>query len=242
MQAPNYSETADIETSSEDYARRFAGEVGEYFLKTQLNILLSLLEPSKNPTILDVGGGHAQLAIPLVKLGYHVTVTGSNDSCQKRLSQALPEGSFTYQTCDMLHLPYANNSFDIVLSFRLIPHVKNWQSLIAELSRVSARTVIVDYPDLRSVNILNFLFFRLKKLLEGNTRPFGLFRRAQIEREFVRNGMGSPVFIPEFFFPMVLHRKLGSALISANLENICKQSGLTSLLGSPIILRIDKNG
>jgi 2-polyprenyl-3-methyl-5-hydroxy-6-metoxy-1,4-benzoquinol methylase len=242
MHISSYPETADIETSSDDYASRFSGEVGEYFLKIQLDILLSLLEPhlGRKATILDVGGGHAQLAVPLVKMGYNVTVTGSHDSCRRRLSEQLPEAAFSYQTCDMLHLPFADNSFNIVIAFRLVPHVENWQLLLAELARVSSGVVIVDYPDIRSANIMNFLFFRLKKLLEGNTRPFGLFRRKQILQEFASNGMGQPEIIPEFFLPMVLHRKLGSAGISRFLERFCRSVGLTRLFGSPIVLRVAK--
>ncbi len=242
MHASDYPETADIETSSDDYARRFAGEVGEYFLKTQLDILLSLLKPpvDRKGRILDVGGGHAQLAVPLVKMGYDVTVTGSHDSCRRRLMEQLPEGGFSYQTCDMLDLPFADTSFDVVLAFRLVPHVERWQRLLAELTRVSAGTVIIDYPDIRSVNILNFLFFRLKKSLEGNTRPFGLFSRNQILREFANNGMEHPEIVPEFFLPMVLHRKLGSAGISRFLEGLCRFVGLTRLFGSPVVLRVDR--
>jgi 2-polyprenyl-3-methyl-5-hydroxy-6-metoxy-1,4-benzoquinol methylase len=242
MHASDYSETADIETSSDEYASRFSGEVGEYFLKIQLDILISLLEPhlGHKARILDVGGGHAQIAVPLVRMGYDITVTGSHDSCRRRLSEQLPMGGFSYQTCDMLHLPFVDNSFDVVIAFRLVPHVENWRRLLAELARVSAGVVIVDYPDIRSVNIMNFLFFRLKKLLEGNTRPFGLFRRKQILQEFAGNGMGHPKIVPEFFLPMVLHRKLGSAGISRFLEGFCQYIGLTRLFGSPIVLRVAK--
>lgn len=242
MQAPNFLETADIETSSDDYASRFAGPVGEYFLKTQLEILLSVLQPDFAPgsTILDVGGGHGQLAIPLVQHGYRVTVTGSHDSCRQRLTKELAEGTYTYRTCDMLHLPYPDNSFNAVIAFRLVPHVDRWQQLLAELARVSSGCVIIDYPDIRSINILNFLFFRLKKSLEGNTRPFGLFDRRMITKEFINNAMGHPKMVPEFFLPMVLHRKMGSAGISHLLESCCRICGLTRLFGSPIILRVDK--
>lgn len=244
MQTSSFPETADIETSSDDYASRFSGSVGEYFLKTQLDILLTLLEQDYRPgtSVLDVGGGHAQLAIPLAEKGYRVTVTGSHDSCRNRLAQKLTAETYSYQTCDMLHLPYPDRSFDVVIAFRLVPHVDRWTELLAELARVTAGCVIIDYPDLRSANILNFLFFRLKKSLEGNTRPFGLFNRAQIVKEFSLNSMSNAQMIPEFFFPMVLHRKLGSAGFSRFIENCCRICGLTKLLGSPIVLRMDKKG
>ena len=242
MEHPSFLETADIETASEDYASRFAGPVGEYFLQLQLELLLGLLQPDFGPgtAVLDVGGGHTQLAVPLAQRGYKVTVTGSDASCKTRLAQRLPEGSYAYQTCDMLQLPFPDNSFSVVIAFRLVPHVDRWPLLLAELARVAAKTVIVDYPDIRSSNILNFLFFRLKKKLEGNTRIFGLFSRQQIVGEFARHGLGRPQLAPEFLLPMVLHRKLGSVGVSRLIEKGCRVCGLTQLFGSPIILRVDK--
>ena len=64
----------DVETSSEDYARRFAGGVGAWFVEAQARITLELLAPWPRARVLDVGGGHAQLTGPLVEAGYDVTV------------------------------------------------------------------------------------------------------------------------------------------------------------------------
>ena len=72
----------DIETASDDYARRFSGEVGAYFLDVQARTTLSLLEPWPGARVLDVGGGHGQVAIPLAENGFDVTVTGSSDECK----------------------------------------------------------------------------------------------------------------------------------------------------------------
>ncbi|CAK8721259.1 MAG: Methyltransferase domain-containing protein [Candidatus Electronema aureum] len=241
QESTHFLETADIATASEDYASRFSGEVGAYFLQLQLDLLLELLpELAPGTSVLDVGGGHAQLAVPLAERGCKVTVTGSNESCRRRLAQQLPNGAYSYQTCDMLHLPFADRSFDFVIAFRLVPHVDRWPQLLAELARVAGKAVVIDYPDLRSINILNSLFFHLKKKLEGNTRTFGLFNRAQIISEFTKNGMVNSQLRPEFLLPMVLHRKLRSVKISGFLENCCRSCGLTQLFGSPIILRVDK--
>ena len=232
----SFPETADIETASEDYATRFSGEVGSYFLDLQLAITLQLLNDYSATTLLDVGGGHGQLAVPLAQKGYQVTVTGSDDSCRQRLDARLSPSQFSYATCNMLELPYEDNSFDVVLAFRLIPHVDRWPELIAELSRVARFGVIVDYPDIRSFNKLNSMLFALKKNLEGNTRPFTLFTRKQILGEFAKNGMDRTVLRPEFFFPMVLHRKVGSAAFSATVEKAAALLGLTRFFGSPIVV------
>lgn len=232
---PDFPETADIETASDDYATRFAGAVGQYFLEVQTKLTLDLLRPYQGARILDVGGGHCQLARPLIEQGFQLTITGSDDSCGIRPQTLLPPGSYTYITCNSLELPFANKAFDVVLSFRLLPHVTRWEALIGELCRVADKLVIVDYPDTRSSNLLYRLLFHLKKSMEGNTRTYTMFNRAQIRRQFAAHGFAPPVYSPEFFWPMVLHRHLKRPFISRALEAPPRWLGLTHLLGSPII-------
>ena len=235
-----YSETADIETASADYATRFAGAAGRFFLDEQTRITLGLLAGTPARQVLDVGGGHCQLALPLVRNGYAVTITGSDESCGARVAERLPAGTYAYQTCDSLALPFADRAFPTVLSFRLLPHVARWPELVAELCRVADDTVIVDYPDIRSFNLLYRLLFRLKKRMEGNTRTYTLFSRREIAAAFAANGF-SCAFTPQFFWPMVLHRKLENAALSRLLESPCRAVGLTRLFGSPIIVRATRN-
>jgi ubiquinone/menaquinone biosynthesis C-methylase UbiE len=235
-----YLETADIETSSEDYATRFSGDIGNYFLSVQTKLTLGLLKNYPIKTILDVGGGHAQLAIPLVNNRYKVTVVGSDESCRKRLDRFLEFNQFEFKVCDILDLPFENNSFDAVLAFRLLPHVCRWQSLIEEMCRVSSKIIILDYPDIRSFNILYKFMFRIKKILEGNTRPFSLFSRNEIARELYQHEFGRVFYKPEFFMPMVVYRILKSVIFAQTSEYFFRTIGLTRLLGSPIILRAEK--
>jgi ubiquinone/menaquinone biosynthesis C-methylase UbiE len=232
-----FSETADIETSSEEYARRFSGRAGEYFLETQSQVTLDLLKPRSRATVLDVGGGHAQLAVPLVERGCRVVVTGSADICRKRLDRFLAPESFEYLTCDMLELPFEKDSFDAVIAFRLLPHVERWPELLSEMCRVSKGAVLFDYPDSRSFNILYTLFFRAKKALETNTRPFRIFQRRELVEVLEQNGYGKVILRPQFFLPMVVHRLVGSARFSRVLEFAFRALGLTRLFGSPIILK-----
>lgn len=237
-----YLETADIETASDEYAARFSGEAGAFFLERQTALTLELLRDLPGATVLDVGGGHAQLAEPLVRQGYRVTVTGSDPLCRQRLDRLLPAGSFTYQTCDCLALPFADRSFEVVMAFRLLPHAERWPQLLAEMCRVAERCVVVDYPDRRSSNVLYQLLFAAKKRLEGNTRTFTLFSRSQIAGALAKNGFAGSRFRPEFFLPMVLHRKLNHRGLSVLLEGASRLCGLTCLLGSPIIVRADREG
>jgi SAM-dependent methyltransferase len=235
-------ETADIETSSEGYARRFSGPVGEYFLGVQAAAVLRLLAPWPGARVLDVGGGHAQLAPSLVAHGHRVTVVGSDEVCRERLDRALPSGSFEFRAADLLGLPFPDRSFDAVLAFRLLAHVERWPELVGELCRVADRALLVDYSDTRSFNALYGPLFDWKRRIEGNTRTFITFRPGEVIAECARHGLGRPAVEREFFVPMVVHRALGRAGLSRAVEKASAALGLTRALGSPVILRVEREG
>jgi SAM-dependent methyltransferase len=235
---PLYPETADIETASNDYAQRFSGKTGEYFLEVQTNISLKLLEPWPQARVLDVDGGHAQISVPLVQRGFDVTVTGSSELCRERLDRFLEPGTFQFRCCDMLELPFESNTFDIVLAFRLVSHVNRWRELLAEMCRVSREAVIIDYPDLRSFNFVSEQFFQAKKAIEGNTRPFRCFHRSELLDELAGHGFTRPTIRPEFFVPMAIHRVLRHVWFSKAMESCSRRIGLSRLFGSPVILRV----
>lgn len=230
----------DIETSSEDYATRFTGEVGQWFLDVQGAAVLDLLSLWKGARVLEVGGGHAQLAPPLIERGYQVTVAASEESCRARLDRALPAGSFVFRACDLLALPFPDRSFDVAVSIRLLTHLDRWREQVAELCRVADKAVIVDYPDSRSFNRLYDLLFAWKKAVEGNTRTYRIFKPGEIAAEAARHGFGRPVERRQFFLPMVVHRALKSVRLSQLSERASAAAGLTRWLGSPVLLRMER--
>ena len=235
-QSVSQVETPDVETSSADYARRFSGSVGQYFLDLQAREVLRLLSRWPDARVLEVGGGHGQLAIPLVRNGFDLTVTGSDQTCRERLDMLLEPGSFRYQSCNLVELPFDANAFDIVLAFRLLTHLNLWQKLVGEMCRVARKAIIVDYPDIRSFNLISNFLFGAKKAIEGNTRPYHCFRRKEILGAFSRGGFDRPLIRPQFFVPMVVHRRIGLAYVSQTVEAVASLTGLTRLFGSPIIL------
>jgi SAM-dependent methyltransferase len=237
------SENADIETSSEDYARRFAGAVGAWFLDLQTQTTLELLRGfPPGSTVLDVGGGHAQLAPALVEARYRVTVAGSDPSCAARLQPWLVDGRCRFEVADLRSLPYAEGSFDAVLCFRLLPHSVDWRHLVGQLCQVAGRAVVVDYPSSRSVNIIADRLFTLKRRIEQNTRPYTIFRPAEVRDAFAAHRFRVTRERPQFVVPMVLHRALKSVPLSRALEQPGRILGLRQWLGSPIIARADRVG
>lgn len=235
-------EDADVESSSELYARRFAGPVGQWFLDLQARLTLECLAGlPRGSTVLDVGGGHAQLAPPLLEAGYQVTVVGSDASCGTRLASLTAAGRCRFEVADLLALPYPDHGFDAVLCFRMLAHSIDWRRLVRELCRVARHRVVVDYPARRSVNVASEALFRLKNSVErGTTRPFALYGRREVARGFEAAGFRVTAERPQFLLPMALYRMAGSAGLARGAEGVARAAGLTGLLGSPVIARADR--
>lgn len=240
MQLP---ENADQETSSDLYASRFRGAVGEFFLQTQEDIITQFLtnvEPAAQTTILEVGGGHGQLIPAYKRAQAHVTIVGSDDSCQHRISQAIADGSVSYKTAPLNHLPFPDQSFDTVIAIRLLTHAHDWHALVQELCRVAKKNIIIDYPGSRSWNILYRVLYPLKKASEKTTRPFFVFSDAEIKDTFARHGFIVQKKQPQFFLPMVVYRKLNAAGLARWLERLFHILFLTQLFGSPTLIKFSR--
>jgi ubiquinone/menaquinone biosynthesis C-methylase UbiE len=233
----NFPETADIETSSDDYASRFAGELGAWLLEVQEEATIKMLAAYPHATILDVGGGHGQLTGSLIERGYKVSVFGSAEVCQKRIQHFVDTNLCSFQVGNVLNLPYEDGAFDVVISYRFLAHVTQWQQFLKELARVAKCAVIVDYPTVNSINYIAPHLFKFKKGLEGNTRPFNCYRETEI-REFLKSlNLKQAERYPQFFLPMVFHRAGKQPQLSSLLEKTFRALGLTQLWGSPVIAK-----
>jgi 2-polyprenyl-3-methyl-5-hydroxy-6-metoxy-1,4-benzoquinol methylase len=233
---------ADFQTASAEYARRFAGPTGEWLLDVQTHLTRQLLARYPGCALLDVGGGHGQLALPLAEAGFQVTVLGSPGACGEQLRTLVDAGRARFREGDLLKAPFANMSFDVVVCYRLLPHLDQWLALIAELCRLARWAVVVDYPTSRSVNALAGALFGVKQRVEGDTRPFRVFGDAEIRNAFEAANFKLAARRPQFFWPMALHRALGAPAVSRGLEGIAEALGLTRRFGSPVLLRAEPRG
>jgi 2-polyprenyl-3-methyl-5-hydroxy-6-metoxy-1,4-benzoquinol methylase len=235
-------EDADVVTSSAAYARRFAGPVGSWFLEVQARITLELLRGWPGASVLDVGGGHGQLLGPLLDAGHDVTVYGSAEVCRQRIEGRLDGARARFEAGELLRARWPAGAFDVVLCYRLLPHVAAWRDLVDELCRLARRAVLVDYPTRRSLNAAAAPLFAAKKGVEGDTRPFTVFRDADVVGAFAARGFSPTARRPEFFLPMALHRVLEAVPLSRAMEAAARGVGLVRALGSPVILRAEPHG
>ena len=236
-----FPETADIETSSEAYATRYADAIGAWLLQVQETATLKMLEPYPNAKVLDVGGGHGQLTQALIERGYQVTVLGSAEACKTRIQPYLDRQQCFFEVGNVLDMPYSDRAFDVVISYRFLAHVTQWKKFLAELTRVAKQAVLVDYPTVRSINYATPLLFKLKKGLEGNTRPYTCYQETAITEQFQSLDFTQTDRYAQFALPMVIHRALKRPKISSLLERCIRLTGITHWLGSPVILKVSRS-
>jgi ubiquinone/menaquinone biosynthesis C-methylase UbiE len=239
MHATVAPERPDVETSSEDYARRFSGKAGAYLLAAQDRAVLMALRGLPPGTALDVGGAHGQLVGPLTRAGWQVTVQGTDEACERNLRELHGHRSCHFVRSELFALPFSDHSVDLVIAVRLISHVTDWSRLLSEMCRVARRSVVIDYPSKFALNALTPLLFGLKRSLEGNTRTYLSFDSRVLRRELAQHGFGRVREVKQFALPMVIHRMGNAAAPLRAAESVARLAGVTKLIGSPVILRAD---
>jgi len=232
----------DVETASADYAARFAGPVGRWMLETQASLVLDLVGVARpgSLAVLDVGGGHGQLAAPLVRAGHRVVVHGSRPASLRSLTgSAAPVARVS---ADLWRLPFADRRFDLVVGIRLLAHVEAWRELLAEMARVSRQLVLVDFPARSGLQALGPSLFGVKRRFEGNTRPYFGYAPGQIDEALRPAGFQLRAVRREFAVPMALHRLAGSRRLSGFAEDAARALGLTKRVGSPVLALAERSG
>jgi ubiquinone/menaquinone biosynthesis C-methylase UbiE len=232
-------ERPDIETASDEYAARFGGRAGQFFLAKQAKCVGEMLTGGIE-SVLEVGGGHGQLIPVYEEQGMTVTIQGTDESCFEQLNRRYPGNAATYVTSELLQLPFDDDAFDAVVAVRLISHLTHWDATISEMCRVARKCVVIDYPSVFALNALTPIFFQIKKKAEGNTRTYQSFSRTKLAKAFDQSGFSISRSRSQFTLPMFVHRKASGAPILQSAESFFESSGITRLFGSPVVARADR--
>lgn len=107
--------------------------------------------------ILDLATGSGDLALTLRKFCPDTTIIGA-DFCHPMLLQARAKGVENLVTADGLHLPFADNTFDVVTIAFGLRNMQSWADGLREMSRVlkdGGHVLVLDFsvppPPLRSL-------------------------------------------------------------------------------------------
>jgi len=110
---------------------------------------------------------------------------------------------------DLTRLHFADRSFDIIISFRQLPHLRHRRLLAAERSPVARYAVIIQFPTTRSFHKTLSLLFLFKRVCEPHTsRPYGIFKEDNAASKFWKTWFHSYSSASSYFLLMVPHRLL----------------------------------
>lgn len=128
-----YREIADT------YDRRIPGEsaLDDRFTGTEFDFVLSRVQPGQ--AVLDLGCGTGRFSIPLARTARVTGLDLTEEMLDAARSKAKNEGlSVAFEQGDMAELPFADESFDVVVSMLALMHVPEAQrgQVFAEISRV----------------------------------------------------------------------------------------------------------
>jgi ubiquinone/menaquinone biosynthesis C-methylase UbiE len=240
---PHDTRRPDVETASHAYAVRFAGPVGAWMLGVQALRVAELLTRAGAPRglhVLEVGGGHAQLTPSLLEAGHDVVVHGSAVACHDRPVSACGCAGVRVAprrvVSDLWALPFRDGAFDLVAALRVLPHVTEWRTLVAEMARVSRRFVLVDFPTRSALHRAAPALFAVKRRIERNTRPYFDYDVADVAGALRDAGLAVVASQREFALPMVVHRTAARPAMSRWLEARAERAGLTDRIGSPVLM------
>lgn len=137
-------------------------------VRPKLTFITQRVPITKEMTILDVGSGNGTYSYYLQQLGQCVAVDSSvellkHNPCKKALA-------------DALSLPFKDRMFDVVIGACLLHHVPDPLPVVAEMSRVSRRHVVLVEPNRSNPAVTLF------SLLVRDERGGLKFSRAYLRR------------------------------------------------------------
>ena len=99
---------------------------------------LAIIEKEKSDKVLDIGCGDGIFPIELAKRGYSVVGVDLNVKSVNyaKYFSKRSEVKIDFLVGDACHLPFANESFDIILCSEVLEHIKDDEGAIREIERV----------------------------------------------------------------------------------------------------------
>ena len=211
---------------------RFGHPVGQHAAATQEALLIDALAPLEGKHVLDVATGTGRAALALAKRGAVVTGIDASEEMLAIARGRAQESGLTvrFQTGDAHELPFADRSFDAVVTWRLLMHTPHWRQVIGELCRVSRHRVVLDYPKVGSFAILHTIVRRLR----GHAVPYRLFSERSIRDTLRANGFRIVLTHRQFVMPFGFYRLFGSMKFALGTERVLAKLGLLRLMGTPV--------
>ena len=234
----SYSVYADPSTARSFDVRRFGGPIGRMVAAAQADVLARGAGPIRNRAVLDVGTGTGRAAILMARAGAQVTaVDPSAEMLGIARQRAADESlSIRFAVGDAHRLEFPDQAFDVVISLRVLMHAEDWERCLAELCRVSARLVIIDYPSARSAALLQAIWRRLIHRFGARTEPYRVLSDRAVAKVLKDAGFRVDSAHRQFVLPIAVHKAIGSRRFSERTRALSARLGLLRVLGSPVTI------
>lgn len=217
---------------------KYGGRFGKYLRDKEITKLTALVDPDCI-SILDVGSGTGKISISsrLSEL-YIISLDGSYSMLEySKIKADRHYIRYIPVVCDSDYICFKDGSFDCVIASRVLMHCNDWKRTLSEICRVSGKIVLLDFPNLISSSGLDSLIKSTVKPLYKGIIAYKTFSINTIINELAKNNFRSVYLDRGFFLPLMFHRILDNPVITDKLERLFGLSGLTKLLGSPVILK-----
>jgi ubiquinone/menaquinone biosynthesis C-methylase UbiE len=239
----SYTVYADPAHASTFDQIRFGSPTGRVVSEHEAATFLRMAGPLTGRSVLDVGTGTGRIAFVLGGAG--ATVTGI-DASDEMLKRARERAATEHVGVQFLHgdahkLDFPNQSFDIVVSSRVLMHTPRWETCLSEWCRVARDRVVIDYPSSRSFALLQSWWRRGKHTLGmKTTQPYRVFLDRPVTGVFEQQGFRVKERHRHFVMPVGLYRLFGSPELMKSSEALFRQAGLSRLLASPVTVLAER--
>ncbi len=232
----SYTIYADPRMAERFEAQRFGGPIGEILAATQERVLVEFTRAAPGVRVLDVGTGTGRAAIALAARGADVTgVDASAEMLKVASDRAAERGvSVRFERGDAHELPFADRSFDVAVSLRVLMHTPGWRQCVRELCRVARVRVVLDYPALWSAAALQAAGRRVSRALGADVEAYRVFSARSMARELASHGFEVREEHRQFVLPIAFHKRLAAPRATARIEGALARVGLLRLCGSPV--------
>jgi ubiquinone/menaquinone biosynthesis C-methylase UbiE len=228
---------------AEEYDQdRFSGAFGRYLHDHEVGTFLTMIDGSHG-RVLDVGTGSGKLSLPVLLQSRRVISIDSSSEMLRIARSKAEKHSMTLRSaiCDIHDLCFPDDTFECVISSRVLMHLGDWKKGLSELCRV-AQVVVVDFPPLQAFSGLDSLFKGFISRFSTGTQKYRTFSIRSIKREMQRHGFQIVELKRHFFLPIAFHRHLNRPRISLRIEKFFRKLGLVSLMGAPVTVKAIKIG
>ena len=109
--------------------KTYNNKMGVYKFKVEYKFIQSQL--TSNCSILDIGGGSGRIAIPILNLGYSVTVIEKSEEALQILSKRNPK--INVILCDFMEYQ-SKTKYEIILAIEVLQYINDWDLFFTKIS------------------------------------------------------------------------------------------------------------